>query len=101
VSQFARHQQGERQLDDENGLDQRDRAGAQRHGLAHRGQNDHADPGQPDLVPDEVAEKRQVQGFVGGCGLGGHALQDRRQAIEERCQQRKQNRHHRGILSVL
>ena len=37
----------------------------------------------------------------GGRGSrGGHPLQDRRQPVEQRCQQREQNRHHRGILAA-
>jgi hypothetical protein len=98
VGQLARHQQGERQLDDEDRLDQGDGTGVQRHGLGHRGQHHHGDPGQPDLAPDQVAEQRKMQRTVRGRGSGGHALQDRGQAVEQRCQQCEQNRYHCGIL---
>jgi hypothetical protein len=101
VGQPARYQQGERELDDEDGLYQRDRAGSQRSGLADRGQDDQADARQPYLVPDQVAEQGQVQRFSGRRGRRGHPLQNRRQAVEQRRQQREQNRHHRGILAVL
>jgi hypothetical protein len=70
------------------------------HGLAHRGQHDHADAGQPHLVLEQVREQGQVQGLGGRGGRGGHPLQDRRQAVEQRRKQREQNRHHRGILAA-
>jgi hypothetical protein len=82
--QPARHQQGERQLDDEDGLHQRDRAGGQRGGLAQRGQDDKSDAGQPDLVLDQVTEQRQVQRLGGGRRGRGHPLQDRRHPVEQR-----------------
>jgi len=64
--QPARHQEGERQFDDEDGLDQGDRPGGQRDGLAHRGQHDHADAGQPHLVLEQVGEQRQAQVLAAG-----------------------------------
>jgi hypothetical protein len=100
VRQLARHQQGERQLDDEDGLHQRHRTGGQRGRLAHRGDDDHGDAGQPDLVLDQVPEQRQVQRFSGRRGRGGHPLQDRGQPVEQRRKQREQNRHHCGILPL-
>jgi hypothetical protein len=100
VRQLARHQQGERQLDDEDGLHQRHRAGGQRGSLAHRGDDDHGDAGQPDLVLDQVPEQGQVQRLGGGRGRGGHPLQDRRQPVEQRRKQREQNRHHGGIVAA-
>jgi hypothetical protein len=100
VRQLARHQQGERQLDDEDGLHQRHRAGGQRGRLAHRGDDDHGDAGQPHLVLDQVPEQRQVQRFGGRRGRSGHPLQDRRQPVEQRRQQCEQNRYHCGILAA-
>jgi hypothetical protein len=76
MGQPARHQQGERQFDDEDGLHQRDRAGGQRDGLAHRGQQHHADADQPHLALDQVAEQGQVQCLGGRGGRGGHPLKD-------------------------
>jgi hypothetical protein len=101
VGQLARHQQGERQLDDEDGLHQRHRPGGQRDRLADRGHDDQADAGQPDPVLDQVPEQGQVQRLGGRCGRGGHPLEDRRQPVGQRRQQREQNRYHRGILAAV
>src|SRR4029453_4544662 len=90
----------ERQLDDEDGLHQGDRPGGQRDGLADRGQQDHADAGQPHLVLEQVGEQGQGQGLGRRGGRGGHPLEDRRQTVEQRRKQREQNRHHRGILAA-
>ena len=48
VPHLAAEQQGQRQFDDEDRLDERDRAGGQRRRLQQRRHQDHGDAGQPD-----------------------------------------------------
>jgi hypothetical protein len=98
--QLARHQQGERQLDDEDGLDQGDGASGQGQGLGDGGHDHHPDAGQPHLSPDQVAQQRQVERRVLGRGGGGLPLQHRGHAVTQRGHQSEQDRqpHHRGIL---
>ena len=57
----AAEQQGQRQLDDEDGLDQRDGAGGQGPGLQQGGHDDHADPSQPDLAVQQVGDQPQPE----------------------------------------
>src|SRR6185437_3111290 len=50
---------------------------------------------------DQVPEQGQMQRLGGRCGRSGHPLEDRRQPVGQRRQQREQNRYHRGILAAV
>ena len=94
VGERGEHQR-DRQLDDEDRLDQGDRAGRERGRLGDRGHDDHADAGQPHPAPDEVGDERDVHGPLRR-HLGGRlALQDRRAGVAGGGEQREKDADHR------
>ena len=94
IGERGEHQR-DRQLDDEDRLYERDRAGRERGGLGHRRHDDHADAGEPHPALDEIGDQRDVHGPLGR-NLGRRlALQDRGAGIAPRGEQREQDAEQR------
>ncbi|CAM5257854.1 hypothetical protein SGRIM128S_01243 [Streptomyces griseomycini] len=99
VQQHGGDDQGQRQLQHEQGLDDRQRPRRECHGLADGRGGDGDDAGEPDGVPQQVEHEPGPQRVGPGHAQRGLALEDGRESVAERTAQREQDRHedvHRG-----